>query len=83
MTSPNTLYEFWRINPFDVIIFLISMFVTVFVGMTDGIFTAIALSLLLLLFGIFKAHGRFLGSVRVQISLGGAGKQDDASKFEI
>jgi solute carrier family 26 (sodium-independent sulfate anion transporter), member 11 len=83
IVSPNTLYEFWKINPSDVLIFLISIFVTVFVGMTEGIYAAIALSLLLLLSGIFKAHGKFLGGIKVQMSLGGVGKYDKALQAEI
>ena len=65
ITSPNTLYQFWRINPLEVFIYFIGVIVTVFSSIEDGIYTTICISLAVLLFRVVKAKGRFLGKVRI------------------
>ncbi|KAI9835163.1 MAG: hypothetical protein M1819_002533 [Sarea resinae] len=70
ITSPNTLYQFWRINPLEVIIFFIGVIVTVFSSIEDGIYTTICVSVAVFLFRVVKARGRFLGKVKVHSVIG-------------
>ena len=70
ITPPNTLYQFWRVNPFEVIIFFAGVFVTIFSSIENGIYTTICLSIAVLLFRVIKAKGRFLGKVRIHSVIG-------------
>ena len=65
ITPPNTVYQFWRVSPFEVPIFFAGVFVTVFTNIENGIYTTISASFAILMFRILKASGRFLGKVRV------------------
>ena len=65
ITPPNTVYQFWRVSPFEVPIFFAGVFVTIFTDIEKGIYTTIATSFALMLYRILKANGRFLGKVRV------------------
>jgi sodium-independent sulfate anion transporter 11 len=58
LTPPATLYQFWRISPTDLLIFFVGIFVIVFSSIEHGVFAMIAMSAGLLLFRMFKAHGR-------------------------
>jgi len=66
ITPPNVVYRFWRVSPLEVFIFFAGVFVSVFSSIENGIYTTIAASAALLLFRVAKAHGHFLGRVRVQ-----------------
>ncbi|KAF4635044.1 hypothetical protein G7Y89_g3057 [Cudoniella acicularis] len=66
VTPPSTLYEFWKISPLDFIIFVIGLSITIFDSIEHGIFATIGLSLAILVFRVFKAHGGFLGKVKVR-----------------
>ena len=70
ITPPNTLYQFWRISPLEVIIFFAGVLVTVFSSIENGIYTTICVSLAVLLFRVVKAKGRFLGRVKVHSVIG-------------
>lgn len=70
ITSPNTVYQFWRISPLEVLIFFAGVFVTVFSTIENGIYTTIATSFALLVYRIFKAKGRFLGRVKIHSVIG-------------
>ncbi|KAF4581163.1 sulfate permease [Ophiocordyceps camponoti-floridani] len=70
MTSPGSVYQFWRISPLEVPIFLVSVFVSVFQSIEDGLYVTVALSLAILLYRILKARGRFLGKIRLHSVLG-------------
>lgn len=70
ITPPNTVYQFWRISPFEVFIFFAGVIVTVFTSIETGIYVVIAVSAALLLFRVFKAKGRFLGRVKVHSVIG-------------
>lgn len=70
ITPPNTVYQFWRINPLEVIIFFAGVFVTIFASIEDGIYTTICISVAVLLFRVVKAKGRFLGKVRIHSVIG-------------
>jgi len=70
IADPNTVYQFWRISPLEVIIFFIGVFVTIFVTIEWGIYTTMIVSVVLLLIRVAKARGRFLGKVKVHSVVG-------------
>ena len=70
ITSPNTVYQFWRISPLEVLIFFAGVIVTVFSSIEDGIYTTICVSVAVLLFRVVKAKGRFLGKVKIHSVIG-------------
>jgi len=70
ITPPNTVYQFWRVSPLEVIVFFAGVFVTIFTTIENGIYTTICISAALLLFRVFKAKGRFLGKVKVHTVIG-------------
>lgn len=70
ITPPNTLYQFWRVSPFEVIIFFAGVFVTIFSSIDNGIYTTIIISVAILLFRVIKAKGRFMGKVKVHSVVG-------------
>lgn len=70
ITPPNTLYQFWRISPLEVVIFFAGVFVTIFSSIENGIYVTIAVSAGLLLFRLLFARGRFVGKVKVHSVLG-------------
>lgn len=65
ITPPKTVYQFWRISPWEVLIFFVGVFVTVFSSIENGIYSTIAISVAVLLFRSLIARGRFLGKVKV------------------
>ncbi|GAB7354736.1 hypothetical protein MBLNU459_g5149t1 [Dothideomycetes sp. NU459] len=70
VTPPNTVYQFWRISPIEVVIFFAGVLVTVFSSIENGIYTTICVSAALLLFRVVKARGRFLGKVQIHSVIG-------------
>lgn len=83
ITPPNTLYQFWRISPLEVVIFFVGVFVIVFSSIENGVYTTICISLAVFLFRAFKAKGRFLGRVKIRSVVGdhvidGNGAGDEA-----
>ncbi|KAI1213889.1 putative sulfate permease [Annulohypoxylon truncatum] len=70
ITSPNTLYKFWRISPIEVIIFFVGVFVTIFSTIENGIYATICISFAVFMFRVLKSRGRFLGRVQVHSVLG-------------
>ncbi|MCJ1243004.1 Sulfate permease 2 [Trapelia coarctata] len=70
ITPPNTVYQFWRISPLEVIIFFAGVLVTIFSSIENGIYTTICVSIAVLLFRVVKAKGRFLGRVKVHSVIG-------------
>lgn len=70
ITAPNTLYQFWRVSPIEVIIFFAGVVTTVFSTIEDGIYVTICLSAAVLLFRLLYAKGRFLGQVQVHSVIG-------------
>lgn len=75
ITTPATLYGFWRIAPLEVVIFFAGVIVTVFTSIEIGIYTTVAASGALLLFRIAKADGEFLGRIGVTPLAGGSGSR--------
>ncbi|KAI4096979.1 MAG: hypothetical protein L6R37_006893 [Teloschistes peruensis] len=70
ITPPNTIYQFWRVNPLEVIIFFAGVFVTIFSSIENGIYTTICISVAVLLFRVLFAQGRFVGKVKVHSVVG-------------
>ncbi|KAI4788550.1 sulfate permease, partial [Aureobasidium sp. EXF-8845] len=70
ITPPNTVYQFWKISPIEVLIFFAGVLVTIFSSIENGIYTTICVSVALLLFRVVKARGRFLGKVQVHSVIG-------------
>ena len=60
VTSPKTVYEFWKISPVDVFIFFAGVGVAIGVGIEEGIYTGTALSLVVMLIRNVAAKGTFL-----------------------
>ncbi|RDA85765.1 hypothetical protein CP532_6292 [Ophiocordyceps camponoti-leonardi (nom. inval.)] len=82
MTSPNSVYQFWRVSPLEVVIFLVSVFVTVFRSIEDGLYVTVCSSLIVLLYRVLKARGRFLGRIRVHSVVGDHAIGDDEKLAE-
>lgn len=80
ITPPNTVYQFWRISPLEVIIFFAGVIVTVFSSIENGIYTTICVSVAVLLFRVVKANGRFLGKVKIHSVIGDHLMDDGANK---
>lgn len=70
ITPPNTVYQFWRINPLEVVIFFLGVIVTIFSNIENGIYTTVGVSLAVLLVRVVKAQGRFMGKVKVRSAVG-------------
>ncbi|KAK8088897.1 sulfate permease [Apiospora hydei] len=70
ITPPNTVYRFWRVSPWEVIIFFTGVIVTVFTTIETGIYTTIAFAFAVYLFRVLRTQGRFLGRVQVHSVLG-------------
>lgn len=80
ITPPNTVFQFWRISPLEVIIFFVGVFVTVFSSIENGIYCTIVISVALLLFRVLKARGRFLGKIKVHSVIGDHLTGDDPKR---
>lgn len=70
ITPPNTVYQFWRISPLEVIIFFAGVIVTIFSSIENGIYTTICVSVAVLLFRVLFAKGRFVGKVKIHSVVG-------------
>ncbi|KAI1105119.1 sulfate permease [Jackrogersella minutella] len=66
VSPPNVVYQFWRISPLEVIIFLAGVLVTIFDTIEDGIYTTVCVSFAVFIFRVFQAKGRFLGITKVR-----------------
>ena len=70
ITPPNTIYQFWRVSPLEVLIFFAGVFVTIFSSIENGIYTTISVSAAILLYRVVKARGRFVGKVKIHSVIG-------------
>jgi sodium-independent sulfate anion transporter 11 len=70
ITPPDTVYQFWRVSPFDAVIFFIGVLVTVFISIEIGVYCTICISLAVFLFRAAKARGQFLGRVTIHSVVG-------------
>ncbi|KAM0250530.1 hypothetical protein ACHAQJ_008581 [Trichoderma viride] len=66
ITPLRVVFQFWRVSPIEVIIFLAGVLVTVFATIEDGIYTTICMSFAVVVFRLFLSRGRFLGVARVR-----------------
>src|SRR5204863_9097147 len=70
ITPPDTVYQFWKTSPIEVLIFLAGVLLTIFTNIENGIYLTVAASGVVLLWRLARAPGRFLGQVKVyQITL--------------
>jgi len=79
IADPNTVYQFWRVSPLEVIIFFIGVIVTVFSSIEDGIYTTLVVSVVVLLVRVAKARGRFLGKVKIHSVVGDHLTEDEST----
>lgn len=70
ITPPKTVYQFWRVNPLETVIFFAGVLVTIFSSIENGIYTTICVSLAVMLFRVGKARGHFVGKVKIHSVLG-------------
>jgi len=70
ITPPKVLYQFWRVNPIEVIIYFAGVFVTIFSSIENGVYTTICVSVAVLLFRVVKARGHFVGKVKIHSVVG-------------
>ncbi|KAJ2005106.1 hypothetical protein GGI04_002375 [Coemansia thaxteri] len=65
VSTPTAIKMFWRVSPFEFVIFWAGVLVSLFSSIDNGIYTTVAASAALLLFRIAKAQGKFVGTVSV------------------
>jgi solute carrier family 26 (sodium-independent sulfate anion transporter), member 11 len=65
MTPPKSLYRYWQLSPFELIIWVAGVTLALFTNLETSIYCTIALSLTLLLVRLARARGRFLARIRV------------------
>ena len=86
ITPPNTVYQFWKISPLEVLVFFAGVIITIFVSIEVGIYVTIIASVVILLFRVVKANGHFIGKVKIHsVAADNAGKygtfaEDDSEK---
>ncbi|KAJ4130895.1 hypothetical protein NW768_006434 [Fusarium equiseti] len=80
VTPPNTIYQFWRVSPVEVLIFFTGVIVSIFAHIEAGLYATVLFSGAVLLYRILKAHGRFLGKVKVHSVIGDHVIGDDHRK---
>lgn len=70
ITPPKTVYQFYRVNPLEVIVFFAGVLVTIFSSIENGIYTTICVSVAIYLFRVVKARGHFVGKVKIHSVIG-------------
>ncbi|KAJ2903446.1 hypothetical protein MKZ38_009931 [Zalerion maritima] len=65
LTPPRSLYKYWQLSPFELIVWFIGVILAMFTDLETSIYVTIALSAVLLLVRLSRTSGRFLGKVRV------------------
>lgn len=68
VATPRQVYHYWRVSPLEFLIWVAAVLVTVFSTIEDGIYTAIATSMALLLVRVARPRGYFMGKVQVRTS---------------
>jgi sodium-independent sulfate anion transporter 11 len=82
ITPPRTVYQFWRVSPLEVIIFMAGVLVTIFTTIENGIYTTICMSVAVVVFRIVLSKGRFLGPARIRTLQAANGALTPASGSE-
>ncbi|KAM4066166.1 sulfate permease family protein [Hirsutella rhossiliensis] len=84
ITPPSVIFQFWRVSPLEVPIFLAGVLVTVFNTIENGIYTTVCMSFVVIIWRLFLSRGRILGLARIRtvkaISNGKTGEEGDAQK---
>lgn len=86
ITPPRVVWQFWRISPLEVFIYLAGVFVTVFDSIEDGIYTTICVSFAVVVARIFLSKGQVLGQARirtVKATSSGSGNVSDVDSTDI
>ncbi|RUS20430.1 sulfate transporter family-domain-containing protein [Endogone sp. FLAS-F59071] len=65
ISGPRVWKHLWRVNPFELFIFVVSVVVTFFTTVEDGIYASVAISLFLLLIRIARPRSEVLGGVAI------------------
>ncbi|KAI0401934.1 sulfate permease [Xylaria palmicola] len=65
LTPPETVYQFWKVSPIEVVLFFAGVIIMVFTDIETGIYFVVAASAALLLIRIAKARGSFQGKTDV------------------
>ncbi|KAH6603746.1 sulfate permease 2 [Trichoderma cornu-damae] len=83
ITPPRVVFQFWRVSPLEVVIFMAGVLVTVFTTIENGIYTTISISFAVVVFRLFLSRGRFLGVARVRTvqATNGKAKGGDQEAF--
>ncbi len=66
VASPKQSFGFWRVSPFEYIIFVGAVLWSLFYSIESGIYWSLVTSIVLLLFRIARPKGHFLGRVRIR-----------------
>lgn len=66
ITPPKVIFQFWRVSPLEVPIFLVGVFVTVFNTIENGIYATICISFVVVIWRLFLSRGRLLGLARIR-----------------
>lgn len=66
IASPATVMRYWRLSPFECLIWVVGVVVAIFTGLETSIYVTIGLSLLLLLIRLARTKGQILGRVAIQ-----------------
>ncbi|KAG5994037.1 hypothetical protein E4U43_003334 [Claviceps pusilla] len=66
ITPPRVIFQFWRVSPLEVPIFIAGVLVTIFSTIENGIYTTIAMSAVVLIWRLFLSRGRALGVARIR-----------------
>lgn len=70
ITPPNTVYQFWKISPIEVVVFFAGVIVTVFTTIEIGIYVTVTTSFAIQIWRMFFVKGRFLGKLKVHSVIG-------------
>ncbi|KJZ78169.1 hypothetical protein HIM_02207 [Hirsutella minnesotensis 3608] len=66
ITPPSVIFQFWRVSPLEVPIFLAGVLVTVFDSIETGIYTTTCMSFVVVVWRLFLSRGRMLGLARIR-----------------
>ncbi|KAH0527090.1 hypothetical protein TsFJ059_002130 [Trichoderma semiorbis] len=80
ITPLPVVFQFWRVSPLEVVIFLAGVLVTVFSTIENGIYTTICVSFAVVVFRLFLSRGRFLGVARVKTVRATKGNTDKSDQ---
>ncbi|EKJ71404.1 hypothetical protein FPSE_08412 [Fusarium pseudograminearum CS3096] len=78
IASPSTVRKYWRLSPFECLIWVVGVVMAVFTGLEPAIYTTTGLSFLLLLVRIARTRGEFLGKVEVEQAVETPENTDDS-----